>query len=285
MMLQRLNDCVLLHEDDLCTLVWPTPVSRQARAERFAQWQAWQYIQPVAAADGPCYQLGRLGARLLRQAGFPRIAPVRLIAERARPGLLLANRFGAALNPDIQREPGIAGMGWAISPFSGRAARGDGLAALCYSIDNHPVARTRADGYLPACLGADYEPPAGMAVTRLVVEIDRGTEDARQLARRARNWRNLWDQTAWPPSTHTLFLWITDRGTTRLETIWRAWTQYALLPAFFTTVGTLTLGTGGDWLPWNPRRHLPDGRLVWVWRDMYGRPRSLQAVGSGGRRH
>ena len=47
-------------------------------------------------------------------------------------------------------------------------------------------------------------------------------------------------------------------------------------PAFFTTVDTLTLGTGGHWHPWNSRRLLPDGRTVWVWRDMYGRPRSLR---------
>ena len=73
-----------------------------------------------------------------------------------------------------------------------------------------------------------------------------------------------------------MFLWITTGGPTRLEAIWRAWTHHALLPAFFTTIDTLTLGTGGHWHPWNPRRLLPDGRTVWVWRDMYGRPRSLR---------
>jgi len=88
--------------------------------------------------------------------------------------------------------------------------------------------------------------------------------------------RARWDQTAWPPATHTIFLWITDKGFARLEAIWSAWTQHALLPAFFTTVETLSLGTGRLWHPWNPRRHLPDGHSVWVWHDMYGRPRSLR---------
>ena len=86
LMLQRLNDCILLDEDDLCALVWPEAVSRQARAERLSRWQAEQYIQPIAAPGGRCYQLGRSGARLLREAGFPRIAPVRPVAERVRPG-------------------------------------------------------------------------------------------------------------------------------------------------------------------------------------------------------
>lgn len=87
-------------------------------------------------------------------------------------------------------------------------------------------------------------PPPGIGVMRLVVEIDSGSEGARQLAQRARNWRARWDQTAWPPTTHTIFLWITDKGFARLEAIWSAWTQHALLPAFFTTVETLSLGTG-----------------------------------------
>ena len=111
LMLQRLNDGILLREDDLCALVCPDPVSRQARAERFTRWQADQYLQAVPDATGPCYQLGRRGA---------------------------------------------------------------------------------------------------------------------------------------------------------------------LLPAFFSTVETLSLGTGKLWHPWNPRRLLPDGRTVWVWHDMEGRPRSLR---------
>ncbi|MEI8305570.1 MAG: hypothetical protein WCF99_00765 [Chloroflexales bacterium] len=276
LMLQRLNDCILLREDDLCALVWPDPVSRQARAERFARWQADQYLQTVPDAAGPCYQLGRLGARLLREAGFPRVAPVRPVAERVRPGLLLANRFGVALSQDIRDELGIGGMGWAIRPFSGSDARGDGLAAICYDLDGLPASRMRPDAYAPECLGAAYVPPPGSGVMRLVVEIDSGSEDARQLAQRARNWRARWDQTVWPPATHTIFLWITDKGFARLEAIWSAWTQHALLPAFFTNVETLTLGTGNRWYPWNPRRHLPDGRTVWVWHDMEGRPRSLR---------
>jgi hypothetical protein len=276
LMLQRLNDCILLDEDDLCALVWPEAVSRQARAERLSRWQAEQYIQPIAVPGGRCYQLGRSGARLLREAGFPRIAPVRPVAERVRPGLLLANRFGVSLYEDIQSDLGVSGMGWAIRPFSGSDARGDGLAAIGYDLDGLPASRARTDAYAPEYLGADYTPPPGIGIMRLVVEIDSGSEDARQLAQRARNWRARWDQTAWPPATHTVFLWITDCGFARLEAIWSAWTQHALLPAFFTTVETLSLGTGRRWHPWNPRRLMPDGRTVWVWHGMYGRPRSLR---------
>jgi hypothetical protein len=276
LLLQRLNDCILLDEEDLCALVWPEAVSRQARAERLRRWQADQTIQPIAIPGGRGYQLGRNGARLLREAGFPRIAPVRPVADRVRPGLLLANQFGVALTDDIQRDLGISGMGWMIRPFSGSDARGDGLAAIGYDLDGLPAQRTRPDAYAPEYLGADYTPPPGLGVMRLVVEIDSGSEDARQLAQRARNWRTRWDQTIWPPATHTIFLWITDKGWPRLETIWSAWTQYALLPAFFTTVETLTLGTGSRWHPWNPHRHMPDGRSAWVWYDMEGRPRSLR---------
>lgn len=276
LMLQRLNDCILLDEDDLCALVWPEAVSRQARSERLSRWQAEQYIQPIAVPGGRCYQLGRSGARLLREAGFPRIAPVRPVAERVRPGLLLSNRFGVSLYEDIQSDLGVSGMGWAIRPFSGSDARGDGLAAIGYDLDGLPASRARPDAYAPEYLGADYTPPPGIGIMRLVVEIDSGSEDARQLAQRARNWRARWDQTVWPPATHTIFLWITDKGFARLEAIWSAWTQHALLPAFFTTVETLSLGTGRLWHPWNPRRHLPDGHSVWVWHDMYGRPRSLR---------
>jgi len=75
-------------------------------------------------------------------------------------------------------------------------------------------------------------------------------------------------------ATHTI--WITDKGFARLEAIWSAWTQHALLPAFFTTVETLILGTGRLWHPWNRRWHLLDGCSVWVWHDMYDRPHSLR---------
>lgn len=96
-----------------------------------------------------------------------------------------------------------------------------------------------------------------------------------QLAQRARTWRARWNQTVWPQATHTILLWNTDKGFARLEAIWSAWTQHALPPAFFTTVETLSLGTGGLWHPWNPRRHLPDSHRVWVWHDMW--PSTLAA--------
>ncbi|NCC30726.1 MAG: hypothetical protein EOM24_01735, partial [Chloroflexia bacterium] len=156
LMLQRLNDSILLSENDLCALVWPEAVTRQARTERLARWLAEQYIQPIAIPDGRGYQLGRNGARLLREAGFPRLAPVRPVAERVRPGLLLANQFGVALYEDIRTDLGISGMGWMIRPFSGSDARGDGLAAIGYDLDGLPAQRTRPDAYAPDYLGAAY---------------------------------------------------------------------------------------------------------------------------------
>lgn len=275
LMLQRLNDCILLHEQDLETLVWPRAVSRQARAERLARWQADQLVQVIHDAHGPCYQLGRIGARALRAAGFSRIAPVRPVADRTRNGILLANHFGVSLHNDIQHETAVGGMAWTIAPWSGTNARGDGLAVLRYSLRGQCIERERVYGYAPVLAGEDYAPPSGTAIQRFVVEIDCGTETQRQLEQRARQWRKRWEQTNWPPATHAVFLWITTGGSGRLETIWRAWTQNALLPAFFTTADTLALGTNGEWQPWNARRVLADGRTLWVWRDMYGRARSL----------
>lgn len=275
LMLQRLNDCVLLRERDLEALVWSNAVSRQARAERLSRWQADQLVQVFHDSEGPCYQLGRAGARLLREAGFARVSPTRLVANRARTGILLANQFGAALHEAIQYEGVVGGMAWTTSPFSGEDARGDGLAAISYRLDGQAALRERLDGYMPMLAAENYEPPPGMAVQRFVIEIDSGTETQKQLEQRARHWRKKWEQTRWPPATHAVFLWITTGGSTRLETIWRSWTYHALLPAFFTTADTLTLGTARQWNPWNPRRTLTDGRTIFVWRDMYGRPRSL----------
>ncbi len=49
------------------------------------------------------------------------------------------------------------------------------------------TSRERPDVYAPEYLGADYAPLPGIGVMRLVVEIDSGGEDTRQMAQRARN--------------------------------------------------------------------------------------------------
>lgn len=272
LMLERLNDCVILRASDLETLVWPHTVSRQARAERLALWQADQFLQAVPTSLGPCYQLGRTGARILRAAEFPRVAPTRPIADRSQPGLVLANQFGVALHRAIQHEPTSSGMAWTIAPFSGAVARGDGLAVLNYNLHGQHLPRERADAYAPWLAAENFHPPAGTAVQRLVVEIDSGTENQQQLDQRARQWRQRWDRTVWPPATHAVFLWITTGGAARLESIWRAWAHHALLPAFFTTVDRLTPQDSPQWQPWQNARTLGSPP---VWRDMYGRPRSL----------
>lgn len=267
---------MLLGDTDLATLVWSETVSRQAQTERIARWLADQYIQPVASRYGACFQLGRIGARLLREAGFTQIAPVRPFAERVRSGLLLTNRFGVSLWNDLHHDVGITGSAWAIRPFTGAAARGDGLCAMQYTLGTALDQSSTSCVRMPELLEQTYTPPRGAAVQRFVIELDSGTEDTKQLVRRAAHWRKLWEQTTWPAATHCVFLWITTGGSARLDAIWRTWTQHALLPAFFTTVETLTFGSERFWYPWNPRRVLPNATTVWVWRDMYGRPRSLR---------
>jgi hypothetical protein len=96
--------------------------------------------------------------------------------------LLLAKRFGVSLYENIPRNLEVSRMGWTIRPFSGSDARGDQLAAIGYHLDRLPASRAQLEANIPEYLGADYTPPPGLGVMRLVVEIDSGSEDARQLA-------------------------------------------------------------------------------------------------------
>lgn len=277
-MLQRVNDCVLLRESDLSQLVWPEGSSRQAKEERLKIWVQDGFLQLVRL-DGHerAYQLGPFGARLLREAGFPRIASTRVLADRIRPGILAANQFGVSLADDIRSDLAVAGMAWVVRPFSGGdETRGDAIAAIVYDEWGLPAPRTEPDAYLPACLDTHYVPPDGMAVMRLIIEIDHGSEDPHQLARRAVNWRARWEQIPWPPRTTGMVLWITTKGFSRLETIWHAWIRHAMIPAWFTTTATLGYGDPHHWHPWHPVRTTADGRQLMVWHDLNGRPRSLR---------
>jgi hypothetical protein len=53
-----------------------------------------------------------------------------------------------------------------------------------------------------------------------------------------------------------------------------AWIGHAFLPAFFATQGNLAADTP-QWRLWEPLRFAL-GRYHWLWRDLYGRPRSLK---------
>lgn len=273
-MLRWLNATMLLREADLVNLVWPEPVSRQAHEEALARWQQRRYIQPLPEAGERCYQLDRVGARVLRSAGFSQIAPAKPLMPRARPGILLANRVGAGLLSGARSEPRVKGFSWMVRPFSGTAARADGIAALCYATTAPVSSTTHSAPWIPELISDRAALPPGQAMQRLVIEIDSGTESQRQLNQRARGWRDHWDAQLPSPAIETIFLWITTGSIQRLNRIWEAWIGHAFLPAFFTTYADLA-ADGAHWQPWEPLRY-EQGRYRWLWRDLYGRPRSLK---------
>jgi len=75
-------------------------------------------------------------------------------------------------------------------------------------------------------------------------------------------------------ASDTHLLWITTGFSEHLNTIWEAWVGPAFLPAFFASQSDLA-ADGAQWRPWEPLRH-EQGSYRWLWRDLYGRPRSLK---------
>jgi hypothetical protein len=273
-MLQRVNESILLHEADLIALAWPEPVSRQAQEEALTRWQQHRYIQLLVEGAERCYQLDIVGAKVLRNAGFTQIAPTHPLMPRARPGVLLANRLGTSLIVGAQHDSQVTGVAWLAQPFSGSTARPDGVAAIQYRVAPQPVVEVQGAPWLPELAAEDYAPLSGEALQRLVVEIDSGTESLRQLIQRAKGWRARWEAMPHSPANHTLILWLTTGTIERLNTIWEAWIGHAFLPAFFATQSDLAADTP-QWRPWEPLRY-EQGRYRWLWRDLYGRPRSLK---------
>ena len=273
-MLQRVNETILLREADLVALAWPEPVSRQAQEEALTRWQQRRYIQLLMEGVERCYQLDIVGTKVLRNAGFTQIAPIRPLMPRARPGLLLTNRLGTSLSVGAQNDPRVTGVAWLTQPFSGSTVRPDGVAAIQYRVAAEPSAQGGGAPWLPEIAAEGYAPPPGDALQRLVVEIDSGTESQRQLIQRAKSWRARWEAMPQPLATHTIILWLTTGTIERLNTIWEAWVGHAFLPAFFATQGDLAADSP-QWRPWEPLR-FEKGRYRWLWRDFYGRPRSVK---------
>lgn len=273
-MLQRVNESILLREADLIALAWPEPVSRQAQEEALTRWQQRRYIQQLVEGTERCYQLDIVGAKVLRNAGFAQIAQTRPLMPRARPGILLANRLGTSLVVGARHDPQVTGMAWLAQPFSGSTARPDGVAAIQYRVAAQPIAQGVCAPWLPELAAEGYTPPSGEALQRLVIEIDSGTESQRQLIQRAKAWRARWEAMPHLPATHTLILWLTTGTIERLNTIWEAWIGHAFLPAFFASQSDLD-ADAPQWRPWEPLR-FAQGRYHWLWRDLYGRPRSLK---------
>ena len=273
-MLQRVNETILLREADLVALAWPEPVSRQAQEEALTRWQQRRYIQLLMEGVERCYQLDIVGTKVLRNAGFTQIAPIRPLMPRARPGLLLTNRLGTSLSVGAQNDPRVTGVAWLTQPFSGSTVRPDGVAAIQYRVAAEPSAQGGGAPWLPEIAAEGYAPPPGDALQRLVVEIDSGTESQRQLIQRAKAWRARWETMSHPPATDTIILWLTTGTIERLNTIWEVWIGHAFLPAFFATQGDLAADSP-QWRPWEPLR-FEKGRYRWLWRDFYGRPRSVK---------
>ena len=273
-MLQRVNESILLREADLIALAWPEPVSRQAQEEALTRWQQRRYIQQLVEGTERCYQLDIVGAKVLRNAGFAQIAPTRPLMPRARPGVLLATRLGTSLVVGAQHDPQVTGVAWLAQPFSGSTARPDGVAAVQYRVAAQPTAQGVYAPWLPELAAEGYTPPSGEALQRLVIEIDSGTESQRQLIQRARGWRARWEVMQHPPASDTIILWLTTGTIERLNTIWEAWIGHAFLPAFFSTQSNLDADIH-QWRSWEPLR-FAQGRHRWLWRDLYGRPRSLK---------
>jgi hypothetical protein len=273
-MLQRVNATVLLREADLLALAWPEPVSRQAQEEALTRWLQRRYIRVLTEGTERCYHLDLVGSKILRNAGFTQIAPTRPIVPRARSSLLLTNRVGVSLLTGAQRDPRVSGIAWLVRPFSGSTVRPDGVAWVQYHHAEQASGNDLRAPWLPELAAAGYAPPPGHALQRLIVEIDGGTETRRQLIQRAQGWRTRWEAMPHPPQTHTIFLWVTTGSSERLNTIWEAWIGHAFLPAFFTTQSDL-MADMEQWQPWEPLRY-EQGRYRWLWRDLYGRPRSLK---------
>lgn len=274
-MLQRVNESILLREADLIALAWPEAVSRQAQEEALTRWQQRRYIQQLVEGAERCYQLDIVGAKVLRNAGFAQIAPTRPLMPRARPGVLLANRLGTSLIIGAQNDPRVTGVAWLAQPFSGSTARPDGVAAVQYRVAAQPGAQgCGLAPWMPDLAADGYTPPPGEALQRLAIEIDSGTESQRQLIQRAKAWRTRWEAMPHLPATHILILWLTTGTIERLNTIWEAWIGHAFLPAFFASQSDLDADLP-QWRPWEPLR-FAQGRYHWLWRDLYGRPRSLK---------
>ena len=278
-MLQRLNASVLLHEADLIALVWPEPVSRQAQEEALKRWQAYRYIQVVRDGTERCYQLDLVGAKVLRNAGVPRVAPSRLFMPRVRTGVVLTNHIGTQIVVAAQRDPRVTGVAWVSEPFSGSTARPDGSAAIQYLEGTLPMHRGSLAPWRAEVLRTTYVPPVGEEVEHLAIEVDRGTESQRQLGERARQWRMRWEAMPEAWAARTTVLWVTTGTEERLNRIWEAWIRHAFLPAFFA-VGGEPVAARWEWsdLLWEPR-WVGDWRGRWrngYWRDLYGRPRLLQ---------
>jgi hypothetical protein len=273
-MLQSVNATTFIREADLALLIWPTLVSRQAQEEAFGRWQQRRYVQSISELGDSYVQLDVVGAKILHNAGVAQIASTRACKPATRTGMVVANRIGVGTITASRHDPRVTAVHWNAQPFRGDLVRADGIAYVQYTTISQAVTQWSIASWLPELANTSYVPPAGQSLQRLVIEIDNTTQTQRQLAERAKRWRAYWESTPCFAASDTVFLWITTGSQARLNTIWEAWIGHAFLPAFFTTMHEFAVD-GQYWQPWEPLRS-EQGRYRWIWRDLYGRPRSLK---------
>ena len=260
-----LNACRLLRRDDLISIAWTSPISRQWISAALQGWTDDSFI--VAIDDGTAYTLGDTGAVKLIEAGVETSCVEATPAPRVRAGLLLASQFAVSLAHDLLLETGVSHFTWVSTPFSGAGPRPDGCGGLRYSLARQSLREVGSLDLLHLTM-PDDPPPAGQRSMELLLEVDLGTETAEQLQQRAKRWATaLRDQRAhMAPRCWPYVLWVTSGGWDRANTIWRAWLANAACPLFITTVAMLTINSALH--PWYA-----------LWRDEHGRPRTLNPYG------
>lgn len=263
-----LGACGLLTQADLVRVGWPAdraqpdvvPVTERNVALCLRRWDAAGYLRRVATPQR-AYQLGSPGVSILQQAGSPcATTTARPLAPRVRPGLLLASAFAVHLWRQLRQEPTVLQFAWSAQPFHGTDVRADGLGSILTTTD--VTTDQRLDGLSPH--PDPWGLPGVQTLTRLILEVDRGTETGPQLRTRAQRWRTTLDTLRpLPPRVRVQVLWVVDGPWSRAAQIWRIWLTEAQTPLWVTTVADL-MGADGSWHPWTA-----------IWRDELGRPRTL----------
>lgn len=186
--LRWLNACCILTEADLVRVTWPAGIAERGREKALARWDALGLIQrldPLPEEHHPRYQLGRLGARKLREAGIGVTATTRPLHARVRPSLTLGSRVIVGLCRDALADPVVRRVAVLVDPFRGLGVRPDGICVVRHLLATSPTALPTANSSLPEPYDPVATPPPDQTAMRYYIEIDRGTEERSALRQRA----------------------------------------------------------------------------------------------------